>query len=328
MMSRGDHVIVPYTGNAAYCFSNSLHMCLLGSAHGHRSIPGPGFLECLSGMTFGNSYGERSGRFFPSAPGFTPEKGGGLALAIHTLGWTCETWHAASLDGETCGEEAGGEAVERLREALKGGPVLLGPLDFGYLSHYRGSGGMTGFDHYVVGLSLDEDGLLLHDPAGLPFAVLPVADLLPAWQAERIGFKCGSYTLRSHFKLARHVTPREMIELTLPVARQNTLIDPGGPDTFGGGQALARLARRLRGSVTEEQEAHALGFSMPTAARRSLDAACFLKEGGRVDASELMRQRSVRWGRACSVAARRQWDRAADILEELAEIEPKLAAAL
>lgn len=321
-------MIVPYTGNASYCFSNSLHMCLVGSARRQGTIPGPGFLECLSGMTFGNSYDKRTGRFFPSAPGFNPEQGGGLTLAVETLGWTCETWHAEGLDAQTCSEEVAEEAVARLREGLRDGPVLLGPLDFGYLSHFRTSERMAGFDHYVVGLSLDEDGLLLHDPAGLPFAVLPVADLLPAWRAERIGFKCGAYTLRSCFGPGRHVTRWEMIERTLPVARRNTLADPGGPNIFGGGQALTLLARRLRGEVTEGLEAHALGFSLPTAARRSVDSACFLAEGGHADAAELTRQRAVRWGRACSAAARHRWDQTADILEELAESEPMLAAVL
>jgi hypothetical protein len=218
--------------------------------------------------------------------------------------------------------------TRRLREAVRDGPVLLGPVDFGFLSHFRVSSQMAGTDHYVVGLDLDERGLLLHDPAGLPYAVLPVADVLPAWRAERIGFKLGPYTMRHRFRRATSVTRSAMIERTLPVARRNTLANPGGPDTFGGAEALMQLASQLRGEVTEGLERNLLGFSFPTAARRSVDAACFLTEGGRCDAAALIGQRAMLWGRATCAAARREWGLTADALDEMADIEPLLAGAL
>jgi hypothetical protein len=176
-------MIVPYAGNGAYCVSNSLQMCLLGATRDQLDVPEPWFLECLTGMPFGASYHQRHLRFWPSAPGFDPEKGGGVAQAIETLGWACETWHASAPEADAGQTGPADEALVRLRDGLRDGPVMIGPLDFGYLSHFRETGRMAGFDHYVVELALDDQDLLLHDPAGLPFARLPVADLPPPCSA-------------------------------------------------------------------------------------------------------------------------------------------------
>jgi hypothetical protein len=321
-------MFVPYTGNAAYCFTNSLHMCLQASSRDRGAVPEPGFLECLTGMTFGGHYSSKWVRYWPSAPNYSPEKGGGLALAVETLGWTCETWHGGDPVASDVDAIMADEALARLRAAVRDGPVLLGPVDFGFLSHFRGSSQMAGTDHYVVGLDLNERGLLLHDPAGLPYAVLPVEHLLPAWRADRIGFKLGPYTMRHRFRRVTTVTRSAMIERTLPVARRNTLANPGGPETFGGAEALVQLARQLRSEVTEGLERNLLGFSFPTAARRSVDAACFLTKGGHDEAAALVGQRATLWGRATSAAARREWGLAADTLDEMAEIERSLAGAL
>src|SRR5262249_12813548 len=161
-------------------------------------VPGPGFLECLTGMPFGKTYLPERRRFWPSAPGFSPEQGGGLDGAIATLGWTCETWCAAVPAADS--GAAAPEALARLRAGLRRGPALVGPLDFGFLSYSPHARPLAGADHYVVALALEADHLLLHDPAGVPYAVLPVPDLLEAWRAERVGYKRGPYTLRTDFR--------------------------------------------------------------------------------------------------------------------------------
>ena len=234
-------------------------------------------------MPFGKTYLPERRTFWPSAPAFSPEQGDGLAVAIETLGWRCETWYAGGAAHAAAGG-AVAEALARLRDGLRDGPALVGPVDFGHLSYSPHAPHLAGADHYVVALAMEADHLLLHDPAGAPYAVLPVADLLAAWRAERIGYKRGAYTLRTGFRQTERVPRQGMIERTLPLARRNTATDPGGPTTYGGPAALARLAHDLRGEVAGALEAQLLGFSLPTAARRTVDAACFLAEGGRRDA--------------------------------------------
>jgi hypothetical protein len=317
-----------FTGNAAYCFSNSLHMTLLGSGAAPGTVPEPGFLECLTGMPFGKTYLPARRTFWPSAPGFSPEQGGGLDAAIATLGWSCEAWFASGTGADAAGEDAAPEALSRLREGLRRGPALLGPVDFGFLSYSPHAAHMAGADHYVVALALEGDHLLLHDPAGAPYAVLPVADFLEAWRAARVGYKRGAYTLRTDFRSVAPVPRRRMIERTLPLARRNAGADPGGPSTYGGGEALARLASDLRGDVSETMVAHLLGFSFPTAARRTVDAACFLAEGGRSGASALLDRQARLWGRVNATAAQPHWEDAAGLVGEIAALERELAASL
>ena len=307
-----------YTGNGAYCFTNALHMCVLASGADPLTLPGPSFIECLTAMPFGRFYRSipPSG-FGISARGWSPEEDG-LAVAVEALGWRCEESVGGATDA----------AVERLASSLKHGPVLIGPVDFGHLTHHRGAAGMAGFDHYVVGLEMVADGLVLHDPAGLAFALLPVPDLIEAWRAERITYKRDSFTMRFGFVRERSPTRAEMIAHALPHIRANArrVIDEPGRNT--GRRALEGLAGALRGDVPEALERQLLVFSLPTVARRSTDAAGFLAEAGLAEAARLMGEEAVLWGRACSLVARRDFAGAAAAVETLAVLEEQLAAAL
>lgn len=81
--------MIAYTGSSAYCFSHSLHMCL--TAAGMSNVPAVSLLECATGVPFGASFLMLEiPLFFPSPAGkASPEVG--LARAIETIGWTCET---------------------------------------------------------------------------------------------------------------------------------------------------------------------------------------------------------------------------------------------
>jgi hypothetical protein len=158
--------------------------------------------------------------------------------------------------------------------------------------------------------------------------MLPLPDLLEAWRAKRVGYRRGAYTLRARFRQERHVSRREAIERTLPLARANVRMTPGGPEQYGGSHALARLAAGPRGEVSAGLERNLLGFSLPTAARRAVDAAGFLAEGGQQDAAEVMNRQAMLWGQAVSAAARQCWEDTAQILDELADAERSLATTL
>jgi len=310
-------MVAAYTGNGAYCFSNALHMSLLAAGADAATLPESWFVECLTAMPFGRWFSPEGPSFGINAPGWNSERDG-LPLAIEALGWRCRTWQGGSAD----------EALERLREALAVGPAWLGPVDFGYLSYRRGARGMAGFDHHVVGLALADESLLLHDPAGCPYAVLPIADLLDAWRADSIGWKLGSYTLRSHFEPERAPTRAEMIARVLPAVRANVHRQAGRPEHTAGHRALRALAAVLRDGPPEDLERRLIVFSLPTAARRAVDAARFLAEAGLPSAASAMGREAVLWGRSCSAVARRDWPGAADLVERLADAEQELAGAL
>jgi hypothetical protein len=110
--------LTTYTANSAYCYSNSLHMCVTHA--GMASVPGVDLLECMTGMPFGAAFLKRgTPMFFPSPAGRTPDQG--LTRALETLGWTCDVLRL----------EDAGTAEGALRAALPRGPALIGPLDMG-----------------------------------------------------------------------------------------------------------------------------------------------------------------------------------------------------
>ena len=310
-------MVAAYTGNGAYCFSNALHMSLLAAGANPLTLPDTWFIECLTAMPFGRFFSPVGPSFGISAPGWSPEQHG-LAHAVEALGWRCRTWHGESAD----------EALERLRDGLARGPALLGPVDFGYLSYHRGSAGMAGFDHYVVGLARTDEVLLLHDPAGCPYAVLPIADLLDAWRADRIGWKLGPYTLRSDFERQCWPTRLEMIARALPAVRANVHREVERPDRCHGHRALSQLAAVLRVGPPETLERQLIVFLLPTVARRSVDAARFLADAGIPAAARAMADQAVLWGQTGSAVARRDWTSAAGLVARLADAEHELAATL
>src|SRR5512147_1804159 len=96
-----------FSGSSPYCYSNSLAMVLGGDS------PAPSAIEVLTGSPFGAQLVEGGLPHFDPL-GWDPDLG--LDQAIDVLGWTCR---------RTSGGDAT-EAIGRLRQAGKSGPVLVG----------------------------------------------------------------------------------------------------------------------------------------------------------------------------------------------------------
>ncbi|GHO99599.1 hypothetical protein KSF_096470 [Reticulibacter mediterranei] len=304
--------MVPYVGSGDYCYSYSLYMSLLGSGASPDHLPSPGFLECLSTMPFGNTYHSRDKLFLFDALDADP----GVTRAIETLGWTCQLTRG--------GDEQ--SAIERLRAAVKLGPVLLGPLDMGYLKYHPNYAFLGGADHFVVALDVSPDHVLVHDPKGFPYATLPFDDLLQAWRAERIRYIDKPYTMRADFRLAETVSRKAMIARTLPYIRENVQRDPGGPEVYGSVQALHMLAETLRAEVPEHLAGHLLYFAFPLAVRRNLDAQIFLAEGNQLEAAALLEQQARLLGQAQYPGVQHSWSAVAALIDQVADIEERFIA--
>jgi hypothetical protein len=152
------------------------------------------------------------------------------------------------------------------------------------------------------------DRVLLHDPAGYPFAVLATSELLAAWPADAVDYKRGQYTPRGAFRRVESVYRQEAIKRTLPLIRENVSRDPGGPVAYGGAHALRLLADDLRGEVPSPLAANLMHFALPLAARRRLDASSFLREAGKEEVAENMRGQALLFGEAQYRAAQgRGW---------------------
>jgi hypothetical protein len=302
-----------YSGNGAYCYANSLHMCL--RAAGATDLPDPGFLECLTTEPFGKAqYGSEGTAFFPSGPVINPDSG--LTLALKTMGWTCD-------------EQFGGtqnEALKRLRTAIEKAPVLVGPLAMDKLTYNPDYTHLSGADHFIVVLSIDEETVRVHDPAGFPNASLSISDFIEAWRAEAVFYGRTPFMMRSNFQQIEVVSREEMIARTIPHIRHNLLSVPADGYSIGGVNALCSLAESLRQQVTPELRGHLVYFVLPLAARRLNDAAHFLAEGSLPQDAKCAAEQSRLFGEALQPAVHNQWITVAEVIDRITDIERCWAA--
>ena len=302
----------PYVGSGPYCYANSLAM-LLGPA-----APSPSVIEVLTGSPFGiELLAGRMPLFDPY--GWDPDQG--LDDAIALLGWTCQ--RQGAVDDE--------QALAMLRDAVKTGPVLAGPMEVGLLRHTPGMTGPIGADHFVCVLDADDALIRFHDPNGFPYATLPAVDFLAAWRADTIPYKTTSYTMRSDFQRIRDVTPEAALTAALPAAvawlrgRDDLAAPPG---TIGGAVAARQLADLVEAGLDGEVQGHLIYFAIRVGARRLADAATELAGIGRDRAAAVATRQarlvgSLQYDIMAGVGAS-----AAETLRQLAPTYEELAAAL
>ena len=107
--------------------------------------------------------------------------------------------------------------------------------------------------------------------------------------------------------------------------RERTLVNPGGPRFFGGVAAFRHGAQALRENA-EDLAPMMTNFSLPMGARRCLDGAHFLQEGGLHEAAELNLQKAVHFGQCQQLAVDGNWPQVADTMDKLSELEEKLVS--
>ncbi|MCI3273514.1 hypothetical protein [Streptomyces cylindrosporus] len=261
-----------FSGSSPYCYSNSLAMVLGTDA------PAPSAIEVLTGSPFGAQFTEGGLPHFDPF-GWDPDLG--LDQALDLLGWTCR---------RTSGGEAT-EAIDRLRQASRSGPVLAGPVDSGLLLHQPWSAGeANGSDHWVVVLAVDDEQVLFHDPDGFPFATLPIGAFAAAWNS-RLMECAGPFTMRSDFRRVRQVDVLAALRNSLPAAQRWLA---GGrqdecqtqPDVLGQGAAVERLASQILAGLDDRTHDHLAGFAVRVGTRRLSDASLWLGQAGARNAAE------------------------------------------
>ncbi|MEV7190193.1 hypothetical protein AB0N81_00110 [Streptomyces sp. NPDC093510] len=253
-----------YAGSGPYCYAHSLAMVLGGTA------PSAAVIEVLTGSPFGfQLIGGTLPLFDPY--GWDPDLG--LDAALTLLGTRCERTAGGTPE----------EAEDRLREASARGPVLVGPVDMGLLLHQPGTPTDDGGDHFVVVLEVDGGTVVFHDPHGHPYATLPVADFLIAWEAKAVDYIDAPYVMRADFVQERQVTQEEALRRSLPDAERR-LAGRGGrpvpPGTLGGAAGVEALAARADGGLDERTRGFMAHFAVRVGARRVNDAAHCLESLG------------------------------------------------
>jgi hypothetical protein len=308
--------MIEYTGNSAYCYANSLHMCL--QAAGADPLPDTGLLEALTLMPFGGDFNERESGpvFHANLASMLPDKG--LTVALQNLGWRCATW-------STQRGVPADEALEGLSSALEDGPALLGPLDMGHLS-YNPRASRT--DHYIVAFAIEGGHIRVHDPQGFPFAALPISDLIDSWRAEWIGYAPGAFTFRSAFHPVEALSWGDVVSRALVSLRETLSSPPPDSRHKGGPTAFRRVAALLRSDDPPDSLRGLQYFALPMGARRCQDGARLLAEAGVQEAAKAMEDKARLYGSAQYHAVKELWPPLAETFDQLAEAEEAFTVAM
>jgi hypothetical protein len=303
--------LVEYYGNVPYCYANSVSMVLSG----RQMYISPGLIEVLTGVGLGAVRTDNGLTFFSTTPANVPA---GLDAALEILGFSF-----TSIAGP---DDA--DVPDMLRSELATGPVILGPLDMGYLAYIPGHDMFAGSDHYVVAHAIDDERVYLHCPQGFPATTLGFADLVPAWRAERIGCPSGPYQRWLSLRRVAHPTAEEIYRRAIAhfAAAYRAQPDLG---TVVGPKAIRQLADDVRaGSTPEELVGFLAFFALPLGARRALDYARFFADGGDTTLSDVKLKQSALFGGAVRATHDRDWARLADALARLADAEADVEQAL
>ncbi|MEK4363260.1 hypothetical protein MKX68_12420 [Paenibacillus sp. FSL M8-0212] len=303
-----------YIGNGAYCYANSASMLL--SSVGEKIDPG--LLETIGGFSLGAFCTQEDLLFFDDCTS-SPDQA--ISKAMSILGFSVrESVQARGTE----------MPVNELREALKQGPVMMGPLDMGKLVYNPNSPNLGGCDHYVVALNMKGDEICLHDPAGFPNVFLTLDKLEEAWKSE---FPWSSGVYRRWWSPERIEHPDlEEINRRAFTWFKSTLTeqthDIAAQEGRTGASAILHKAEQVRaGAIDDNEWAHYVYFALPVGARRAHDYGLFFKTI-HPDLSALKYAQSRQFGECQSRLVSRNWEAAATIMVALAETEAMIEASI
>ena len=307
--------MLPYVGNAPYCYANCAAM-LLESAG--ESVE-PRLIEVLSGVGLGAFWVPESQTLYLSGWASAPDVG--VSRSFGLLGF--EVVEEAESDGAPM-------PVEALTVQLNEGPAMLGPLDMGELPYHPNARGANGVDHYVLALHAEDVTFVVHDPAGYPAMPIDVEALDRAWKADLVEYRQGRYRRWHSAARVSDPTPKQIADAAIQAFAwaYRDARAAGDPQPIVGPDAVEALA-----AVVECRELHDRGlehlqrFALPLAVRRALDYSWFL---GRFDPelADLKERQAWHLARAHAAACQRKWEPLTENLRHVADLEHKLEVSL
>jgi hypothetical protein len=296
----------------SYCLIRSLQMVLAFQGHEYPVA----WLECVSGEPFGFVYLRGATELF-AVVGYAYHEAGQRLL--RALGYDYSFTSAGENDAA---------ALATLDAALRDGPVAVGMLDMGYLTYAPDHQHALGADHAIVVLARRPDAVVVHDPAGYPAALLPLADFFQAWQRDiYTGKPYGLWRIGAQREApsADAILDGAIAHARELYTRSDELVAPGVTAHYGW-QALRLLAEDMR--AESQRNLGALPyFSWRVSGQRCFDGATFLRE-------RLPEAAAIRWEQ-CQVYGEIQQAstsasrfKLAGLLERQADLEAAFITAL
>ncbi|MNI01356.1 hypothetical protein D3C73_541950 [compost metagenome] len=307
-----------YTGNGAYRYANSASMLL--DAAGEKISTET--IEVLSGVGLGAIWFKEDNMiFFSSGVPHT-----GVSKALDILGFTVSKHSSTDRSQKN---------AEILTTAIIQHPVMLGPLDMGYLSYLPNHRYLHGCDHYVLAFGVEDGMVRLHDPAGYPYAMLPMEELINASKTSQLQYRLYPQDLTYHYWCApqrvKHPSVQDIYVEAIRYFRQ-VYKDIEGQcserNWLSGSEAIEELKGYLLGGEPNPGlMGHLTHFAFQVSARRALGFGQFFQQKNTDLAKIKLRQAEV-FGRCHTLAVHGDWHTVGEVLSDLAELEDKFQDSL
>lgn len=307
--------MLTYIGNGAYCYANSSAMLL--ETIGEKVSPS--VLEVLTGVGLGAIWFEEQKTLYFGQ--VVPDRGVSHALELLGFSWT-----------ERSGEVEDEPPLEELRRDLERGPVLLGPLDMGYLTYNPNAVYLRGADHFVLAYEMDDQAIYLHDPAGFPYVSLPLSQFVLAWKAENIYDRLFTYHHWTAPKRIKSPSEEEVfanaMQLFQGIYANTPAAEPNATILYGK-DAILRVVKRLEeeGGLSPAEVAHFSYFAFQLGAKRALDYAAFFAKDA-PDLAILKEKQAMQFGRCHTLVVEKKEQELAAAMRTLAAMEEGFRQAL
>lgn len=305
---------IPYIGNGAYCYANSMSMLL--TSIGEEITPF--IIEVLSGVGLGAFILKGTNLLFFGWE--VPDNGIDNALKI--LRFNCIAGKISKTKPAP---------ISQLKENLKKSPVVIGPLDMGYLVYNPRYLSLRRADHFVLVYGIDKDGVHLHDPAGFPHVILSIDNLKIAWKAKGVGYSEEFYRYWAVPKRIKSPTTNEIHKSAVELFKalyEHSRKKATREDWIVGKDAILKCADRIRGGkVKKEEIEHLTHFALPLGAKRALDYVSFFNAFDS-KLADLKKRQAVLFGKVHTFAVDEGWGKMIIGLEELSEIEEEFRISL
>lgn len=305
-----------YLGNSAYCYSNSTAMLLASIGENIASS----LIEVVGGVGIGAYALPETNITFLSGFSGLPDKA--ISRALKTLGFDFK---------EQAKDNPDNPPFEEIREILKTSPVVLGPLDMGYLIYDPDHEYHYGVDHFVLVYDIKGNEAFLHDPVGFPNVSIPLGKLALAWKAEKIQYKEGYYRYWTLPKRVGNPTEEEIYKQSIKNFQ----------DIYLTGEKYAKLKNRVidydaiilmvenieKELLKPSEKGMLTGFVFPLGARRSSDFSDFFRPYNQ-ELSDIKAKQSRQLGTCHTQAVAGNWNEVAKTLKEFAELEKQFKMTL
>lgn len=298
-----------YIGKAEYCYANSAAM-LLAQAGNHIK---PEMLEVGAGIGLSAFLQVDSDILFFSPLAVSPDVG--LTRSLKTFGFNVQET-SFSRDSFADG----------LVTLLAEGPVLLGPLDMGYLLYNPERA--RGADHFVLAYESRDGRVYIHDPAGYPNVSLTFEELLLAWAAQDIAYKQGPFHCWYAPKIDHSPSSQQASDAIWDFygyiyTESTRLAEQNG--RIIGTDAMIKTAEAFRTNANSRVSIDMLiHFQLPLAAKRANDYAEFF-EHSQPEFSRIKRLLAAAFGDAQSYLAQGDLVQASDAVARIAEYEDSVS---